>query len=526
MKFKYMEFKKALTEHFKKFDASPMLFIGSGISRRYLGTENWEQLLLKFCNLIGENPLKLKTSSNGDLTKYAQLLAKSYENSWWDRPDSKEISEEFAEHFVNDSSILKIEISRYLRSAHENTIAEVREELSLLGKANIDGVITTNWDCLIENTFPKFTTFIGQDGLIAERSHGIAEIYKIHGCSTAPNSLVLTEADYAEYRRKNPYLSSKLLTIFIERPVIFLGYSLADPHIADILEDIIGCFPEKSLDFLRDKLIFVEWHQELEEPTITDSVIHKRIPVKLLRVRNFIELYEVLSETKKRIPAHIFRKIKDELYELVITDDPKGQLYVRNESDLANGDSLTEFVVGYGAISTTKKGEAISKQGLIGLERSDLIRDIIFETEKYDAADLVSTVFPKLAKGNIKLPIYYYLNKAGCLNDDGTLKAGIPELCAGAQVRFEGNLFTDTNRGTELRRSKTVPEVTIGVNELYHKQGFELFNRMLPYMEPALIKEGLSDLAEILRKHIDTSNASGLARLACFYDLVKYSNRY
>ena len=53
MKFKYMEFKKALTEHFKKFDASPMLFIGSGISRRYLGTENWEQLLLKFCNLIG-----------------------------------------------------------------------------------------------------------------------------------------------------------------------------------------------------------------------------------------------------------------------------------------------------------------------------------------------------------------------------------------------------------------------------------------------------------------------------------------
>ena len=220
MKFKYMEFKKALTEHFKKFDASPMLFIGSGISRRYLGTENWEQLLLKFCNLIGENPLKLKTSSNGDLTKYAQLLAKSYENSWWERPGSKEISEEFSEHFLNDSSILKIEISRYLKSAHENTIAEVREELSLLEKANIDGVITTNWDCLIENTFPKFTTFIGQDGLIAERSHGIAEIYKIHGCSTAPNSLVLTETDYAEYRRKNPYLSSKLLTIFIERPEI------------------------------------------------------------------------------------------------------------------------------------------------------------------------------------------------------------------------------------------------------------------------------------------------------------------
>ena len=522
-----MEFKESLKEHFKKFEASPMLFIGSGMSRRYLGTENWEQLLVKFCNEIGENPLRLKTSSSGDLTKYAQLLARSYEERWWQRPESKEISEKFAEHFINDSSILKIEISRYLQNAHDSRIPEVLDELILLERANIDGVITTNWDCLIENVFPKFTTFIGQDGLIAGRSHGIAEIYKIHGCATSPNSLVLTEGDYAEYRRKNPYLSSKLLTIFIERPVIFLGYSLADPHIAEILEDIIGCFPEKSLDFLRDKLIFVEWHRELDAPSITDSIIHKKIPVKLIRVNNFIELYEVLAETKKRIPAHIFRRIKDELYELVITDDPKGQLYVRNESDLAKGDTLTEFVVGYGAISTAKKGEALSKQGLIGLERSDLVRDIIFETEKYEAVDVVSTVFPKLAKGNQKLPIFYYLNKAGYILPDGALDPASPQLCPGAKLRFEGDLFKETNRGTELRRSKTVPEVTIGINELYQRQEFELFIRMVPYMEPALIKAGLRDLFEILKKHVDTSHTnSGFVRLVCFYDLVKNSNRY
>lgn len=522
-----MEFKKTLADHFKKFEASPMLFIGSGISRRYLGTETWEQLLLNFCAAIGENPLKLKASSNGDLTKYAQLLAKSYEERWWDRPDSNEVAAEFAEHFKNNSSILKIEISRYLRDAHEKADQELQQEISLLEKANIDGVITTNWDRFLEAIFPKFTTFIGQDGLVAGRSHGIAEIYKIHGCSSAPNSLVLTEDDYAEYRRKNPYLSSKLLTIFIERPVIFLGYSLADPHIADILEDIIGCFPEKSLDFLRDKLIFVEWHSEFEEPTVTDSIIHKRIPVKLIRVSNFIELFEVLTETKKRIPAHIFRRIKDELYELVITDDPKGQLYVRNESDLEKGNSLTEYVVGYGAISTLKKGEAISKQGLIGLSRSDLIRDIIFETQKFEPADVVSAVFPNLAKGNMKLPIFYYLNRSGYLLPNGQLNPDLPPICLGAQSRFEGNLFTETNQGTELRRSKTVPEVTIGINELYHKQGFELFVRMVPYMDPQLIKSGLPDLIEILRKHVDSSHASsGFAGLVCLYDLVKYSNRY
>ena len=70
-----MTFKESLNQHFKKFEASPMLFIGSGMSRRYLGVESWEQLLQKFCSLIGENALRLKTNSSGDLPRYAQLLA-------------------------------------------------------------------------------------------------------------------------------------------------------------------------------------------------------------------------------------------------------------------------------------------------------------------------------------------------------------------------------------------------------------------------------------------------------------------
>lgn len=519
-----MNFKETIKEHFKKFEASPMLFFGSGMSRRYLGLESWEPLLLKFCEIIGENHLRLRTNSGGDLPRYAQLLAESYGQKWWELPSSTQTADEYREHFLNESSVLKIEISKYLKDAHKNKIDDLAEELSLLSRANIDGVITTNWDRLLEELFPKFTSFIGQDGLIAGRSHGIAEIYKIHGCSSLPNSLVLTDADYVEYRRKNPYLSSKLLTIFIERPVIFLGYSLTDAHIAEILEDIITCFPEKSLDFLRNKLIFVEWQKDLEEPSISDSVIHKRIPVKLIRVKNYIELFEVLAETKKRIPAHIFRTIKDELYELVITDDPKGQLYVRQESDLEKSNSLTEFVVGYGAISTLKKGEAISKQGLIGLERADLIRDVIFENRDYNAKDVVGSVFPKLAKGTQRVPIFYYLNRAGLINEDGSLNTAELELCPGAALRFSWDMDQYRSKGYELRRSKTVPQVLVGINELY-ECGFELFLRMTPYMDPALIKQGQQDLFEILKKHAD-NDSSNFAKLVCIYDLIKNSKRY
>ncbi|MCV4684070.1 SIR2 family protein, partial [Escherichia coli] len=85
----------------------------------------------------------------------------------------------------------------YIENAHKNIIDndELKHEISLFAKANIDGIITTNWDVFLETLFPKFTTFIGQDGLITGRSHGIAEIYKIHGCCTEPNSLILTSSD-------------------------------------------------------------------------------------------------------------------------------------------------------------------------------------------------------------------------------------------------------------------------------------------------------------------------------------------
>lgn len=59
----------------------------------------------------------------------------------------------------------------------------------------------------------------------------MGEIYKIHGSCNNSESIVITENDYSVYNKRNAYLSAKLLTIFLEHPIIFLGYSLNDSNI-------------------------------------------------------------------------------------------------------------------------------------------------------------------------------------------------------------------------------------------------------------------------------------------------------
>lgn len=141
-----MAFKKKLEEHFKQFDASPVLFIGSGLSRRYIGINCWEDLLKQFAESIGVSHVKLRTQSNGDLTVYAQYLAQVYSKKWWDTYEGKALVEKKERFLIDEQSPLKISISEFISEAHSNitTDKNLIHEIELLSKSNVDGIITTN----------------------------------------------------------------------------------------------------------------------------------------------------------------------------------------------------------------------------------------------------------------------------------------------------------------------------------------------------------------------------------------------
>ena len=95
---------------------------------------------------------------------------------------------------------------------------------------------------------------------------GIAEIYKIHGSVQNPESIVINKADYQKFYDKGKYLAAKLMTIFMEYPIIFIGYSISDSDIQAILSDA-GTIRKYELSILNPKIetlqkrfIFVEYN--------------------------------------------------------------------------------------------------------------------------------------------------------------------------------------------------------------------------------------------------------------------------
>ncbi|CAM4387595.1 hypothetical protein BAMA_10545 [Bacillus manliponensis] len=193
------------------------------------------------------------------LPHIAKLIAEEFEDIWWNDESYDDISKE-NENDIKDYALpLKIATAKYLEKFNLlNCQKDMEKEISALKKLaknnSIDGVITTNWDCLAEEIF-GFEKFIGQKALLFSNVLNVGEIFKIHGCITEPNSMIFDANDYDSFNKRNHYLASKLTTIFIEHPIVFIGYSLRDSNIREILNAIIYGIGEERLEKF-GKIIF------------------------------------------------------------------------------------------------------------------------------------------------------------------------------------------------------------------------------------------------------------------------------
>lgn len=508
--------KNELINKLKSKERAPFLFLGSGFSRHYIGTPDWKGMLSLFApKHINQYYSQLATDS---LPKIASSIAKDITELFWSLPSDNDFKVNHIEEVIDQSIVLKIKIAEFLRKKSiEDFPEEYKEEICLLSRLCIDGIITTNWDDTVERIFPTFKSYIGQQELIFSSTFNIGEIYKIHGCMTKPTSMVLTEEDYNDFNKRNAYLAAKLITIFIEHPIIFMGYSISDKNIIDLLKTIVGCMDKKNMEKLRDNLIFVEWNADenailrIDSHTINlqNNII---LPVTRIETHNYIDVYKCLSFFERTIPAKFLREYKKQFYEIVVSEKPEKQLYVLPDSKIDNNKQI-QVVYGFGAVS-----KFTSATGYIGLTAQDLFNDIL-EDNGLNSMQVLTKSIPHIRRSsNVFLPCYKYLSDIGihCDEDFARNQLGINIPLRSLKDFQDYPSFSDEDKRMALD----------DVIKKYRNNNVWKAVALIPYLN--IKKEELDMLKDFIKEHFNeflikkNGHSTQMRKLICFYDWFKF----
>jgi hypothetical protein len=511
-----------LRERLQAFNSAPFLFIGAGLSRRYLELDSWVDLLKRMAAFTGKPYAYYGSKADGYLPRVATEIAAAFHEVWWDDPQFVDSRALYGEVLSSSEAPLKVEVARYTERALGNLPTEGQKlhELDLLRVAVIDGAITTNYDGLLEHLFPDYRPYVGQNDLLFSDAQGVGEIYKIHGSAADPESIVLTAADYDRFGERNPYLAAKLLTIFVEHPVVFLGYSLNDDDVTSILVSIAQVLTTQNLTRLQDRLIFVQWRSGLSTPTLVSTQIAVdgfSIPVILLEVPDFEGVFEILGSLQRKFPARLLRQLKEHVYDLVLANTPDERLGVVDiDDDTLAADIDVVFGVGV--------HRRLAGRGYIGLTREDLLLDVLKPESDLDAKKVVDEALPRIMRNAGNTPIYRYLRSAGLLRDDGTL---LPD------ANVERRVGTRVAQGKEPFKVPAASRTRAG--RLTATAGND-FGQLAAGSEPADVCLGataiprdqldLESLREYLLEHADSFRVTGLstgwAKAVCLYDYYRY----
>lgn len=508
--------KKDLIDILKSKKSAPFLFLGSGFTKHYLNTPDWKGLLAHFASKhINAYITSLKTQ---DLSVVATEIAKETNDAFWKLPEDDSFKQELQDKVHEQSSVLKHKIAKYLKDYTKKGIpAEFAEEIKTLQKINIDGIITTNWDDLAETIFPKMQKYVGQEELIFSSAFSIGEIYKIHGCIHQPDSMVLTHEDYEGFNERNAYLAAKLITIFIEHPIIFIGYSINDPNIKAILKSIIKCMNKEMIEKLQNNLFFVIWNTDekaelaIEKNDISMDAENIILPVTKIFTHDFKPVYECLTTFERGIPAHLLRIYKKQFYEIVYSEKPERKLLALPDKAIDANPNI-QVVYGFGAIN--KFNSAI---GYTGLKTINLFRDVIENNGTYESESILTKTVPELHKGSKFIPIYKYLREVGITSDETYTNNQLG-------INFELNKRTDFQKYPSFSDEEKSMSLSKAIETFCDCKWKAV--ALIPYLD--IKGNELSALKDFISQNfndflvVKNAKATFFRKLVCFYDWLKY----
>lgn len=204
-----------------------VLFAGAGVSAR-LGVPTWRPLLLKLADVCKEL---------GDTASGAFIESKLDDNDLLGAAAVYKLSKRIpaGERFKR--------FVQLLNPAIEDAALEKLRPLMELG---FTAVVTTNFDRVIHNAYSfvhrrtPLLLELDDDSLKAGANLSEFFVARIHGRIEKPEGIVFDEYSYSKLE-KDPIYLDFLINLLTQRPCCFVGFSFADPAIAQV----VGIYKEK-----------------------------------------------------------------------------------------------------------------------------------------------------------------------------------------------------------------------------------------------------------------------------------------
>ncbi|WP_159477933.1 SIR2 family protein [Dyadobacter sp. 3J3] len=176
-------------------------------------------------------------------------------------------------------------------------------------------IITTNYDRLFEIAYERRISPVITDQDLTYTDNFQVELFKVHGCVTRPERIILSRNDYNNFFVENLDQSLYWTVVkerIISKPVVFIGYSLGDDNINIILDRIFKALGDHKHECF---LVAPGWN-------MPDQVALAR--------RNITYVDSGAQE------------FFDEL-----TKDIKENIYSDFKSDFINAETLQDFIANY-----------------------------------------------------------------------------------------------------------------------------------------------------------------------------------
>ncbi len=222
-----------------------------------------------------------------------------------------------------------------LESTPDELGEEYSEEYEALKAIRPHAVITTNYDTMIEALLPGYEAIIGKQ-VLRYNLNAYGEVYHIHGSVINPETIIINKDDYNKWNKESKYFAAKLLTYFAEHPVIIFGYSLTDPNVKTVLQDIGAIVADET--GLIGNVLQVIYDEKIDGDAIQTEIAipvdGRQFRIKALQTNSLLDVFNALTarhELKDVNPA-LVRALAARAMKLTRSDIPSGNIEVNYQT--------------------------------------------------------------------------------------------------------------------------------------------------------------------------------------------------